>query len=98
MTLRRKMLKRNGQTAGLLTVAFHLYRRHTSAAMRKISNDWNQVRGGARDWKKACCGGTKTAATRSKCSISREARSAGTCGACGTNELAARWIVAQIAQ
>ena len=76
----------------------HRHSRAQARGRRQISNDRNQARGGARDWKKACCGGTKTAATRSKCSIGREAKSAGTCGACGTNEFAARWIVAQIAQ
>ena len=57
-----------------------------------------QASGGARDWKKVRCGGKKASATRSKCSISREAKSAGNCGACGINEFSATEIVAQIAQ
>ena len=40
----------------------------------------------------------KMAVTELKCSTDRVATGTGSCGACGRNEVAVRWIVAQIAQ
>jgi hypothetical protein len=57
-----------------------------------------QARGGARDWNGARRVEKKVIATQFECSTRRTANGTGSCGVCGSNEVAARWIVAQIAQ
>jgi len=58
-----------------------------------------QTSGGARDWNGARRGAIKTTAAELKCSIDRATTNGtGSSGAGGKNEIAVRWIVAQIAQ
>ena len=57
-----------------------------------------QASGGARDWNGARRGAIKTTAAELKCSTDRATNGTGSCGAGGRNEIAVRWMVAQIAQ
>jgi hypothetical protein len=57
-----------------------------------------QASGGARDWNGARRGAIKTTAAELKCSTDRATNGTGSCGAGGRNEIAVRWIAAQIAQ
>src|SRR4029077_13830287 len=58
----------------------------------------SQASGGARDWNGARRGAIKTTAAELKCSTDRATNDTGSCGVGGRNEIAVRWIVAQIAQ
>jgi len=58
----------------------------------------SQASGGARDRNGARRGAIKTTAAELKCSTDRATNGTGSCGAGGRNEIAVRWIVAQIAQ
>lgn len=69
------------------------------AATPKISTDWDQARGGARDWNAKRRGSMMTdGALRTERSTHSKPTGTGNSGASGVNDVEARKIVAQIAQ
>jgi hypothetical protein len=74
------------------------HRRAGAQQCRRSATTENQASGGARDWNGARRVEKKVAAAQFECSTWRTANGTGSCGACGSNDVALRWIVAQIAQ